>query len=90
MANKLGGHPDPDVQKLFRTLKNSVELCETMQGKLPEGTYEVLRAATLGLMESYAQVTGKASPIQAILADWEGRLRPIEIGLEAMGVELEV
>lgn len=80
MANKLGGHPDPDVQKLFRTLKNSVELCETMQDKLPAGTYEVLRATTLGLMEVYAVTTGKPSPIGAILDDWEGRLK--ELGID--------
>lgn len=80
MANKLGGHPDPEVQKLFRTLKNSVELCETMQDKMPAGTYEVLRASTLGLMETYAQVTGKPSPISAIIDDWTGRL--LDLGIE--------
>lgn len=80
MANKLGGHPDPEVQKLFRTLKNSVELCESLDGKIHPDTYEVLRAATLGLMEVYARATGKPSPINAIIDDWTGRLK--ELGIE--------
>lgn len=85
MANKLGGHPDPEIQKLFRTLRNSVELCESMQDKLPAGTYEVLRASTLGLMETYAVVTGKPSPIGAIIDDWTGRL--LELGIDISELE---
>jgi hypothetical protein len=80
---KLGGHPDPDIQKLFRTLKNSVELCESLQDKLPSDTYEVLRASTLGLMETYAQATGKPSPIGAIIDDWTGRLLELGIHIDA-------
>jgi hypothetical protein len=80
MANKLGGHPDHEIQKLFRTLKNTVELCETMQDKVPAGTYEVLRASCLGLMETYAVATGKPSPIGAIIDDWTGRL--LELGID--------
>jgi hypothetical protein len=79
MANKLGGHPDPEIQKLFRTLKSTVELTATLEGKLDEGTYEVLRASCLGMMEVYAQATGKPSPIGRIIDDWEGRLKALGI-----------
>ncbi|QFG09169.1 hypothetical protein PBI_SPORTO_64 [Arthrobacter phage Sporto] len=82
MAHKLGGHPDPDIQKLFRTLKSTVELCESLQGKIPEETYEVLRASTLGMMEVYARATGKPSPIGAIIDDWEGRLKALGIDID--------
>lgn len=83
MAKKLGGHPDPEIQKLYLALRSTVELTATMQDKLPAGTYEVLRASCLGMMEVYAQATGKPSPIGAILDDWEGRLK--ELGIDING-----
>jgi hypothetical protein len=79
MAHKLGGHPDPEIQKLYRTLKNTVELCESLQDKLPAHTYEILRASCLGMMETYAVATGKPSPIGAIIDDWTGRLLELSI-----------
>lgn len=79
MAHKLGGHPDPEIQKLFRTLKNTVELCESLQDKIPTHTYEILRASCLGMMETYAVATGKPSPIGAIIDDWTGRLLELSI-----------
>jgi hypothetical protein len=73
----LGGHPDPDIQKLYRTLKNTVELTAALEDKLPGHTYEILRASCLGMMEVYSQATGKPSPIGRIIDDWEGRLQEL-------------
>lgn len=76
-SKRLGGHPansDPDVDKLYRTLKSSVELTAAFEDKLPASTFDVLKASTLGLMETYAQVTGKPSPIGLILDDMEEKV----------------
>lgn len=72
------GHParqDPDVEKLFRTMKAAIELTRDMEDKLPAETYVHLKASALGLMEAYAKATGKPSPIEIIL-----------VGLEEMAV----
>ncbi|QFG09357.1 hypothetical protein SEA_SLOOPYJOE_65 [Arthrobacter phage Sloopyjoe] len=82
MAHKLGGHPDPEIQKLFRTLKNTVELTASLQDKVPAGTYEVLKASCLGMMEVYAVATNRPSPIGAIIDDWEGRLKELGIDID--------
>jgi hypothetical protein len=76
-----GGHPDPDIQKLYRTLRNTVELTASLQDKVPANTYEILRASCLGMMEVYAQTTGKSSPIGRIIDDWEGRLKELSIDI---------
>jgi hypothetical protein len=45
---KPGGHPakqDPDVDKLFRTMKANVELVRDLEGKLAPEVHLNLRAA---------------------------------------------
>jgi hypothetical protein len=65
MPPKRGGHPakaDPDVDRLFRTMKAGVELVRDLDGKLGEDAHLSLKAATLGLMVAYAELTGLPAP----------------------------
>ena len=65
MKRKPGGHPakqDADVAKLFRTMRNTVELVQELDGKLTPDTMLQLKAAALGLMGSYAAITGLPAP----------------------------
>jgi len=65
MKRKPGGHPakqDEATAKLFRTMRNTVELVQELDGKLNPETMLQLKAAALGLMGSYAAITGLPAP----------------------------
>lgn len=76
MAGKSGNpaRQDPDVDKLFRTMKSLVELTRDLEDRLPSETYVWLRASALGAMETYAQITGKPLPMEMILLNLEARI----------------
>lgn len=62
---KPGGHPakqDPDVAKLFRTMRATVELVKDLKGKVSDEADVHLRAAALGMMHTYAELTGLPAP----------------------------
>ncbi|AYN57940.1 hypothetical protein PP640_gp90 [Arthrobacter phage Faja] len=66
---KPGGHPakqDPDVAKLFRTMKANVELVRDLEGKLAPEVHLNLRASALGMMHTYAAMTGLPAPDQIL------------------------
>jgi hypothetical protein len=66
---KQQGHPakaDPDVDRLFRTMKATVELVRDLDGKLSPDAHLNLRAAALGLMHTYAELTGLPAPNQIL------------------------
>jgi hypothetical protein len=66
---KPGGHPakaDPRVDRLFRTMRATVELVQELDGKLsPDGMLQ-LKAAALGQMGAYAELTGLPVPNQIL------------------------
>jgi len=65
MKRKPGGHPakqDDATAKLFRTMRSTVELVQELDGKLQPETMLQLKAAALGLMGTYAAVTGLPAP----------------------------
>jgi hypothetical protein len=69
---KPGGHPakqDPDVAKLFRTMRATVELVQALKGKISDDADVHLRAAALGQMTAYAELTGLPNPYQIIEGD---------------------
>lgn len=71
MYNKAtkSGNPqrkDPDTDKLFRMMKASVELVRDLQGRVDDDTHIHLRAASLGLMETYSKLTGLPSPFEMV------------------------
>ena len=69
MKRKSGGHPakqDPDVAKTFRTMKATVELVRDLDGRLTDDNHLNLRAAALGLMAAYAELTGLPAPADII------------------------
>lgn len=66
---KPGGHPakqDPDVAKLFRTMRATVELVKDLNGRLSPDADVTLRAAALGMMHTYAELTGLPAPAEII------------------------
>lgn len=66
---KPGGHPakqDPNVAQLFRTMRNTVELVKDLDGKLSDDGHLQLKAAALGLMGAYAELTGLPAPNQIL------------------------
>ena len=63
------GHPakqDPAVAKLFRTMRATVELVQELNGKLSPDADVNLRAAALGMMTTYAELTGLPAPNQIL------------------------
>lgn len=60
---------DATAQKLFVTMKNSVELVRDLKDVLPEEHFEWLRASSLGLMLAYSEITGLPSPMDYIEMD---------------------
>lgn len=59
------GHPakqDPDIARTFRTMRATVELVRDLEPRLTPDTHLHLRAAALGLMHTYAQLTGLPKP----------------------------
>ncbi|UVF61049.1 hypothetical protein SEA_SAKAI_86 [Arthrobacter phage Sakai] len=66
---KPGGHPakqDPDISKLFRTMKANVELVRDLEGKLAPDVHLNLRASALGMMHAYAAITGLPAPTEIL------------------------
>jgi hypothetical protein len=66
---KSGGHPakqDPDVAKLFRTMRATVELVQDLKGKVSPDADVNLRAAALGMMHTYAELTGLPAPAEIL------------------------
>ncbi|AYR01595.1 hypothetical protein PP639_gp095 [Arthrobacter phage Seahorse] len=62
---KPSGHPakqDPDVAKLFRAMRSTVELVRDLEGKLAPDVHLNLRASALGMMHAYAAITGLPAP----------------------------
>jgi len=69
MKRKPGGHPakqDDDVAKLFRTMRNTVELVRELDGKLAPETMLQLKAAALGTMWVYSELAGLPAPDQIV------------------------
>ncbi|AYN55862.1 hypothetical protein PP635_gp87 [Arthrobacter phage Auxilium] len=66
---KPGGHPakqDPDVAKLFRAMRSTVELVRDLEGKLAPEVHLNLRASALGMMHAYAAITGLPAPTEIL------------------------
>ncbi len=64
-----GGHParqDPEVDKLFRAMKATVELVRDLEGRLTEDGMLSLKAAGLGQMMAYSELTGLPAPAEII------------------------
>ena len=62
-------HPaktDPDIAKLFKAMRSTVELVRDLEGRLDDENHIHLRAAALGLMASYSKLTGLPSPFEVI------------------------
>lgn len=66
---KPGGHPartDPATDRLFRTMKSTVELVQALDGRLSDDALLNLKAAALGQMNAYAELTGLPKPDQIL------------------------
>ena len=69
MKRKPSGHPakqDADVAKLFRTMRNTVELVQELDGRLNPETMLQLKAAALGTMWVYSDLVGLPAPDQIV------------------------
>jgi len=69
MKRKPGGHPakqDETTAKLFRTMRNTVELVQELDGKLAPDTMIQLKAAALGTMWVYSDLVGLPAPDQIV------------------------
>ncbi|MFF2029531.1 hypothetical protein [Arthrobacter sp. NPDC058192] len=69
MKRKPGGHTartDPATDRLFRTMRATVELVRDLDGRLSDDANVHLRAAALGVMTAYGELTGLPAPIQII------------------------
>ena len=65
MKRKPGGHPakqDPHTAKLFRTMRNTVELVQELDGRLNPETMLQLKAAALGTMWVYSELANLPAP----------------------------
>ena len=69
MKRKPSGHParqDTETEKLFRAMRTTVELVQALDQRLtPERMLE-LKAAALGLMTVYAELTNLPSPTELL------------------------
>lgn len=54
------------MAKLFRTMRATVELVKDLNGKVSDEADVNLRAAALGLMHTYAELTGLPAPTEII------------------------
>lgn len=64
-TSKSSGHPakqDPEVGRLFRNMKSSVELVRDLEGRLSDETFLKLKASALGLMFVYAELANLPAP----------------------------
>ena len=73
-AKKSSGNPakqqrDPDVEKLFKTMRSTVELVRDLKGRLTPAQIEWLEGTSVGLMFAYAELTGLPNPIEVIRGD---------------------
>ena len=69
MKRKPSGHParqDEDTQKLFRAMRTTVELVQTLNGRLSPDRALELKASALGLMTCYAELTNLPSPTEIL------------------------
>jgi hypothetical protein len=69
VKRKPGGHPakqDDHVAKLFRTMRNTVELVQELDGRLNPETMLQLKAAALGTMWVYSELAGLPAPDQIV------------------------
>lgn len=57
-------NPDSVSRELFKTTALAVGLVQTLDKRLDSDTLLILKASTLGLMHTYATLTGKPSPTQ--------------------------
>lgn len=63
--SKPSGHPakqDPDIARLFKTMKTAVELVRDLDGRLSGENHLKLKAAALGLMHTYSELSGLPAP----------------------------
>lgn len=75
---KNGGHPaknDPDVVKLFKSMRSTVELVRDLEGKVSDENHLHLRASALGLMHAYSELTGLPAPDED---QWVKRRRALQ------------
>lgn len=66
---KPGGHPakqDPEVARTFNLMKQCVQMVKTMEGKLTDEAHLHLKASALGLMFTYAELTGMPDPTELL------------------------
>lgn len=66
------GHPakqDPEVAKLFKAMKNAVELVRDLGPRLSAENQMILKASALGLMSAYSELTGMPSPFHVATDD---------------------
>lgn len=69
---KTTGHPakqDPDIDKLYRTMRDAVELVRDLKPRLSPEQHVYLRGAAAGLMFNYSALTGLPSPIEVLEGD---------------------
>jgi len=69
LRRKQSGHParqDTETERLFRTMRTTVELVQTLDSRLtPERMLE-LKAAALGLMGAYSELANLPSPTELL------------------------
>jgi hypothetical protein len=71
---KPQGHPakqDPATDQLFRTMRSTVELVQTLQPRLTPEADVNLRAAALAMMTVYAELAGLPSPTDILTKEAE-------------------
>lgn len=69
---KPSGHPakqDPQIDKLYRTMRSAVELVRDLEDRLTPAQHLYLKAAAAGMMFNYAALTGLPSPIEVVEND---------------------
>lgn len=67
MGKQKGGHPakqDPAVAKLFRAMRSTTELVRDLDGRLTEEQLMYLKSCSIGLMFTYAELTGLPNPAE--------------------------
>jgi hypothetical protein len=72
VTKQKGGHPakqDPDVAKLFRTMRSAVELVRDLDGKVSDDTLWDMKASALGMMVAYSELTGLPSPTEILTGE---------------------
>ena len=69
---KPSGHPakqDPQIDKLYRTMRSTVELVRDLEDRLTPEQLLYLKGSAAGMMFNYAALTGLPSPIEVVLND---------------------